>query len=112
MVVHKDRLVLKLKGKDVIPMVCTSVKEGLECYFMSKEGCGFNGGTCHLVVEQCEGCQKVKEFPTGNYCLVFPDPVVKWRLGKCNMATHLKEDNGNKGNGKLNPLKASKRKIH
>jgi hypothetical protein len=27
------------------------------------------------------------------------------------MATHLKEAN-NKGNGKLNPLKASKRKFH
>jgi hypothetical protein len=111
MVVHKNRFALKLKRKDVITMVCTSVKEGLECYFMSKEGCGFNGGTCHLVVEECEGCQKVKEFLTGNYCLAFPDPAAKWRLGKCSMATHLKEETS-KGNGKLNPLKASKRKIH
>lgn len=97
--------------KDVIPMVCSSVKEGLDCFFMSKEGCQFNGGTCHQIVEQCEGCQKVQEFPTGNYCLVFPDPAAKWRLGKCSMATHLKETS-NKGNGKLNPLKASKRKFH
>lgn len=89
-------------------MVCTSVKEGVECYFMSKKGCQFNGGTCHQVVEECSGCQKVTEFPTGKYCLVFPDPAAKWRLGKCVMATHLKGEE-KRGNGRLNPLKASKR---
>jgi Family of unknown function (DUF6811) len=111
MVVHKNRFALKLKRKDVITMVCTSVKEGLDCFFMSSQGCQFNGGTCHAIVEQCEGCQKSQAFPTGNYCLVFPDPAAKWRVGKCNMATHLKET-VSKTNGKLNPLKASKRKIH
>ena len=89
-------------------MVCTSVKEGVECVFMSKQGCQFNGGACHTIVAQCEGCQKVKEFPTGNYCLVFPDPASKWRTGNCNMATHVKTAAA-KGNGKINPLKASKR---
>lgn len=77
---------------------------------MDKKGCQFNGGSCHPIVEQCEGCQKAKEFPTGVYCLVFPDPASKWRIGNCNMATHLKTSN-KKGNGKLNPLKASKRKA-
>ena len=96
--------------KDVIKMVCTNVKEGYECFFMSKKGCQFNGGTCHTIVEQCEGCQKVIELPTGKYCLVFPDPVAKWRASNCNMATHLKTEK-KKGNGKLNPLKASKRKA-
>jgi hypothetical protein len=94
--------------KDVIKMVCTSVKEGHDCFFMNNKGCGFNGGTCHTIVEQCEGCQKVKDFPTGKYCLVFPDPASKWRYGNCNMATHL-QVTSTKENGKLNPLKASKR---
>lgn len=91
-------------------MVCTTVKEGTECFFMREKGCQFNGGNCHPIVEQCEGCQKVKEFPTGKYCLSFPDPTIKWRVGTCNMATHLKATKA-KGNGKLNPLKASKRKA-
>lgn len=92
-------------------MVCASVKDGYECFFMKKKGCQFNGGTCHPIVEQCEGCQKVKDFPTGKYCLNFPDPLAKWRLGNCNMATHLKETT-KKENAKLNPLKASKRRSH
>ena len=91
-------------------MVCTSVKEGYDCFFMEKKGCQFNGGSCHTVVEQCEGCQKVKDFPTGTYCLVFPDPAIKWRTGTCNMATHLKGTT-KKENSKINPLKASKRKA-
>ncbi len=91
-------------------MVCASVKEGFECLFMNKKGCQFNGGNCHPVVEQCEGCQKTKDFPAGEYCLSFPDPAIKWRVGTCSMATHLKASTS-KGNGKLNPLKASKRKA-
>lgn len=91
-------------------MVCTSVKEGQTCSFMSKKGCLFNGGTCHSIIEQCEGCQRIGVFPTGKYCLVFPDPTAKWRIGDCTMATHLKVSR-KKGNGKLNPLKASKRNI-
>ena len=91
-------------------MDCTSVKEGVDCFFMSANGCQFNGGTCHTIVEQCEGCQKANDFPTGKYCLVFPDPASKWRLGRCNMATHLKAK-AEKVNGKVNPLKASKRKA-
>ena len=92
-------------------MVCTSVKEGLECFFMTKKGCKFNGGTCHIIVEACEGCQKVAEYPTGNYCSVFPDPAAKWHAGNCNMATHLIATI-KKENGKVNPLKASKRHAH
>ncbi len=91
-------------------MVCSTVKEGYDCAFMSKQGCQFNGGTCHVIVEQCEGCSKAQEFPSGKYCLIFPDPSAKWRLGNCSMATHLKALEGKeKTNGKLNPLKASKR---
>ncbi|MGD8388357.1 MAG: PxxKW family cysteine-rich protein [Desulfobacteraceae bacterium] len=93
-------------------MVCATVKEGVDCFFMSKGGCRFNGGHCHPIVEQCEGCQRIQEFPSGKYCISFPDPSVKWRSGICSMATHVKASNGNQGNGKLNPLKASKRRGH
>jgi len=99
------------KRKDVIPMVCATVKQGVECAFMTKTGCGFNGGNCHTAVEQCDGCQKVIDLESGRYCMVFPDPAIKWRLGTCNMATHVKATNG-KAAAKLNPLKASKRRAH
>lgn len=89
-------------------MVCASSKKGVECFFMNKNGCQFNGGSCHPVVDACNGCQKAKEFPTGNFCLIFPEPATKWRAGKCNMATHI-EKTVAKETAKINPLKASKR---
>ena len=92
-------------------MICTSVKEGIDCFFMNKDGCQFNGGACHQIIEKCEGCQKVQEFPAGKYCISFPDPSIKWRNGVCNMATHAKAENGNHA-VKINPLKASKRGGH
>jgi len=86
--------------------------------FMRKTGCQYNGGSCHAIVEKCEGCQKAQEFPTGNYCLVFPDPAAKWRIGTCNMATHIESEkkvvaklNPIKASKKMNPLKASKRQA-
>lgn len=73
-------------------MQCATVKEGVECTFMSKKGCVFNSGSCHPIVEQCQGCDRTKEYPDGVFCLVFPDPAVKWRRGPCNMATHIKTE--------------------
>ena len=112
---HNTQLIIlnskRSKRKDVIKMVCSSVKEGQDCFFMSKKGCGFNGGTCHIIVEECEGCQRVAEYTTGKYCMAFPDPAAKWHAGRCNMATHLKATT-KKENGKVNPLKASKRLAH
>jgi len=92
-------------------MVCQTIKEGADCFFMSKSGCQFNGGSCHEIVEQCNGCQKVFDLPAGKFCLSFPDPAIKWRTGICNMATHVKAGKET-GNGKINPLKASKRGAH
>ena len=89
-------------------MICNSVKQGVECFFMNKTGCQFNGGSCHAIIEQCNGCQKTKEFPTGKYCLIFPEPSVKWRTGKCSMATHIAKAPAQE-QAKVNPLKASKR---
>ncbi len=90
-------------------MDCTSVKPGVGCSFMSKTGCQFNGGTCHAIVDKCEGCMRAQEFPTGKYCLVFPDPAAKWRVGNCNMATNAQNGDQEETSKKINPLKASKR---
>ena len=92
-------------------MVCATVKQGMECAFMGKQGCQFNGGSCHPIIEQCEGCQKVLDLPTGKFCMIFPDPAIKWRLGSCSMATHVKGSKDTK-TAKINPLKASKRGKH
>jgi len=91
-------------------MDCATVKSGVECVFMSKKGCSFNGGSCHPAVEPCEGCNRTVEFSSGWYCSACPDPSIKWKNGKCNLATHVK--GGVKTEQvKLNPLKASKRNV-
>jgi len=88
-------------------MVCATVKAGSECAFMTKSGCGYNGGTCHPIVEQCEGCQRTVEYATGKYCSSYPNPSIKWRTSTCNFATHTKVEV--QSQQKINPLKASKR---
>ncbi len=89
-------------------MVCTTVKEGQSCSFMTKKGCGFNSGMCHNIVEACVGCQRTAEYNDGQYCMVFPDPAAKWRVGNCSMATHIKAE-AVPAAAKINPIKASKR---
>lgn len=91
-------------------MVCQTVKVGVNCLFMKKGGCSFNGGKCYPIVDTCEGCSKIEEYPLGKYCKSCGDPESKWLSGRCNFATHVKIENGVKKN-KLNPLKASKRSI-
>ncbi len=92
-------------------MKCTTIKEDIECGFMTVAGCSFNGGACHPVVEACEGCNHIVEFPSGFYCTTFADPRAKWAYGVCNFATHRKSDNGAGATTaqKVNPLKHSKR---
>lgn len=90
-------------------MDCVTVKAGYPCAFMTKKGCTFNGGQCHPIVEQCEGCDRILHLETGKYCKVSPDPSSKWRTNVCNMATHVKNGNRAAQVAKLNPLKASKR---
>ncbi len=89
-------------------MICATVKAGNECAFMTKAGCGFNGGSCLPIVDQCEGCQKVMEVPSGRFCASYPNPSTKWRTSNCNFATHVKLEVQSQTT-KVNPLKASKR---
>ncbi|SMC19560.1 hypothetical protein SAMN02746041_00710 [Desulfacinum hydrothermale DSM 13146] len=89
-------------------MVCQTMKAGADCAFMTKSGCGYNGGQCHQVVEQCEGCARIVEFPAGRFCSSYPNPSIKWKTGHCNFATHVKAPVST-AQAKINPLKASKR---
>lgn len=91
-------------------MDCSTVKKDTECVFMTKKGCSFNGGSCHPIVEECNGCSRSSEVSSGWYCTACPDPSVKWRHGDCNFATHVAKEIQVK-NTKINPLKASKRKV-
>ena len=89
-------------------MICTTTKEGAECPFMTAEGCSFNGGICHEIVEQCSGCNRNTEFVSGWYCTACPDPSIKWKNGNCNLASHITATSYSP-KAKVNPLKASKR---
>ena len=89
-------------------MICSTVKEGADCAFMTKTGCGYNNGSCHPVVEQCEGCDRIVVLETGRFCKSYPNPSAKWKTGRCNFATHVKAA-VQVQQTKVNPLKASKR---
>jgi len=68
-----------------------------------------NGVACEPVVEQCEGCGRIKEIEGGKFCASYPVPEKKWHLGACNFATHVRAEVDKAGKVKINPLKASKR---
>jgi hypothetical protein len=36
-------------------MICTTIKQGMECPFMSKSGCSYNGGICQVVAPTTAG---------------------------------------------------------
>ena len=89
-------------------MKCTTVRNGMECAFMTAKGCGYNGGVCNEIVEQCKGCNRTVEISAGWYCTACPEPTVKWKSGNCNLASHVTTETSAKA-AKINPLKASKR---
>ena len=90
-------------------MNCVTVKQGKDCPFMASKGCSFNGGICHEVVEQCDGCNRNIQFNSSWYCMACPDPTVKWKSGRCNLASHVTATAAPTSQKKVNPLKASKR---
>jgi len=89
---------------------CSVVKVGQGCVFATPQGCGFGASdeTCHEVVDQCEGCGHIEEWPTGRYCGVYASPGEKWNGGICNFATEARVER-NVEKKKVNPLKASKK---
>ena len=88
-------------------MNCATIKEGTYCAFMKATGCSFSGGRCQTVAEECEGCTQIKEFTEGLFCTTYGNPAAKWSTGRCNFATHVKDEA--EVEKKINPLKASKR---
>lgn len=89
-------------------MICETVRKGHECPFMTAKGCSYKGGVCREIVEKCDGCGRSVEMESGWYCSTCPEPSLKWKLGSCNLATHIKAED-KKAKQKINPLKASKR---
>ena len=89
-------------------MNCTTIKEGIECPFMTAKGCSYTDGICHQVVEQCQGCNRGSEFSSGWFCTACPEPAAKWKKGNCNFASHVSTATTS-AKAKINPLKASKR---
>lgn len=89
-------------------MICQTIKAGQDCSFMTKKGCGYNGGSCLGIVDSCVECNKILETEAGKFCKVYPNPASKWASGKCPTASHVKVEIGEAAQ-KINPLKASKR---
>lgn len=89
-------------------MICQTIRNGQDCSFMTKKGCGCHGGSCITIVEACADCSKIFEAAAGKYCKVYPNPAVKWTTGKCPTASHIKTALV-ESTQKINPLKASKR---
>ena len=89
-------------------MQCQTVLPGTECTFWSKQGCVFTENSCQVILDECEGCDRVVESTIGKVCSVAPSPGAKWAKGLCNMATHRKVEIQSVET-KVNPLKASKK---
>ena len=75
----------------------------------TEQGVVFNGMPMSPVIEKCEGCERIKDFEGERFCSSYPRPDMKWKLGACNFATHVKATVDKEGKVKVNPLKASKR---
>jgi len=91
-------------------MQCQTVLPGVECTFWGKQGCVFSDHTCQVIVDNCEGCERIVLGTIGNVCASFPSPEKKWLNGICNFATHVKIEIKTE-DLKVNPLKASKKAV-
>jgi hypothetical protein len=47
-------------------------------------------GAINVILDKCQGCERTQTVEGKQYCAAFPNPAVRWRLGNCNMATHIK----------------------
>ncbi len=66
-----------------------------------------NGVSVKPIIDKCEGCDRVRLFEEEKFCSSYPAPERKWVGGNCNFATHIVSESSKQG--KVNPLKASKR---
>jgi hypothetical protein len=70
-------------------------------------GVQVNGVLIQPAVEQCNGCERIRDFDSRNFCSSYPRPQAKWSAGNCNFATHTVREKGSQA--KVNPLQASNR---
>ncbi len=95
-------------------LACITIKQGKECVFMKKNGCSYNGGQCHPIIEDCQDCSNIELQSEQNFCTIFAEPSLKWNDGYCNMSTNSNGKDSDKNGDetkKINPLKASKRSM-
>lgn len=84
-----------------------SAHKSLDNAVMTTAGVQINGIVIQPVVEQCNGCDRIRDFESQSFCSSYPRPSAKWSIGSCNFATHVVKEKG--AQAKVNPLKASKR---
>jgi hypothetical protein len=68
----------------------------------------YSDGPFQPIIEKCDGCDRIVEENSSQYCKTYTDPTAKWRLGICNFATHAKPEI-EVVTVRVNPLKAAKR---
>jgi hypothetical protein len=68
----------------------------------------YSAGSFQPVIDKCDGCDRIVEENSTNYCKTYVNPAAKWRLGICNFATHAKPEI-KVVKVRINPLKAAKR---
>ncbi len=90
-------------------MLARKMETTLENAVLTKDGLKYNGFFLKPVVEQCEGCERILEHESGQYCASCPNPDQKWSRKACNFATHTRGNGPKIEKAKVNPLKASKR---
>lgn len=63
------------------------------------------------IIDKCVGCDKVRVGPERGVgtCVAFLYPSVKWRIGNCPLASHLKREVGKEKF--VDPIKKSKRMV-
>lgn len=73
----------------------------------TEQGVELKGIVMEAIIDKCEGCDRVRTFEEQKFCGSYSNPARKWVDGRCNFATHIKNEGGKAA--KVNPLKASKR---
>ena len=74
----------------------------------TNEAKSYSAGSFQAVIDKCDGCDRIVEENSTNYCKTYVNPAAKWRLGICNFATHAKPEI-KVVKVRINPLKAAKR---
>ena len=59
---------------------------------------------CQPIIDKCEGCRRIEN----NYCKMYVNPAVKWKLGTCPGATHIKRETAEERRIRLGQQKQKK----